>query len=163
MVRGGGVWTNIKDVITTDESSQYKWIQILCCISMIYTTFFSILTSILRLRVREFWRICWEKLGALWALKWSCGGFGVLVEVEVEDMGLGKHGTIEVVAIISQPFFWDEIMRWIWHWFPSRTLDIVLSMLDDGNERERESWIWLCDLYGIVYLYISLSISLFIF
>ncbi|KAL0012779.1 hypothetical protein SO802_007887 [Lithocarpus litseifolius] len=28
---------------------------------------------------------------------------------------------------------WDEIMRWIWHWFPSRSLDIVLSMLDDGN------------------------------
>ena len=30
-------------------------------------------------------------------------------------------------------------------------------------ERERESWWWICDLYGIVYLYISLSISLFIF
>ena len=52
---------------------------------------------------------------------------GILVEVEVEDIGLGKRGTVEVVAIISQYLFiyffffegWDEIMRWIWHWFPS--------------------------------------------
>ena len=72
---------------------------------MIYTTLFSVLTSLLRLRVREFWLICWEKLGALWALKWSYGGFGVLVKVEVEDMGLGKRGTVEVVAITSQCFF----------------------------------------------------------
>ena len=70
---------------------------------------------------------------------------GILVEVEVEDIGLGKRGTVEVVAIISQYLFyfyffegWDEIMRWIWHWFPSRSLDVVLSMFDDGNERERE-------------------------
>ncbi|KAL0001285.1 hypothetical protein SO802_015066 [Lithocarpus litseifolius] len=27
---------------------------------------------------------------------------GILVEVEVEDMGLGKRGTVEVVAFISQ-------------------------------------------------------------
>ena len=53
---------------------------------------------------------------------------GILVEVEVEDIGLGKRGTVEVVAIISQYLFiylfiffegWDEIMRRIWHWFPS--------------------------------------------
>ena len=30
---------------------------------------------------------------------------GILVEVEVEDMGLGKRGTVEVVAIINQCFF----------------------------------------------------------
>ena len=73
---------------------------------------FSVLTSLLRLRVREFWLICWEKLGALWALKWSCGGFGVLVEVEVEDMKLGKRGIVEVVAIISQCFFFFWRVGW---------------------------------------------------
>ena len=131
---------------------------------------FSVLTSLLRLRVREFWLICWEKLGALWALKWSCGGFGVLVEVKVEDMKLGKRGTVEVVAIISQWFFFFFEGRVGW----DNEMDLVLvplplswySLIHVGwwqLERERESWWWLYDLYVIVYLYISLSISLFIF
>ena len=49
---------------------------------------------------------------------------GILVEVEVEDIGLGKRGTVEVVAIICCVVFggWDEIKRWIWHWFPPALL-----------------------------------------
>ena len=109
---------------------------------MIYTTLFSVLTSLLRLRVREFWLICWEKLGALWALKWSYGGFGVLVKVEVEDMGLGKRGTVEVVAITSQCFFFFWRVGW------DNKMDLVLILI--GQKRINPLW-WINWLISQVY------------